>query len=61
MFSSTKLSGSSVMGAHRGLGVGSTWLDCSLGRPLGCSIALGCDFGCSTWALWALSLHLRQD
>ena len=60
MFSSTELSGSSVMGAHRGLGMGSAWLDCSLGRPLRCSSALGCDFGWSTWALRALSLHLRQ-
>ena len=60
MFSPTELSGSSVMGAHRGLGMGSAWLDCSLGRPLRCSSALGCDFGWSTWALRALSLHLRQ-
>jgi len=34
-------SGLSVMGACRGLGVGGSWLGCGLGRPVGCSSALG--------------------
>ena len=48
MFSSTKPSVSSVMGAQRGLGT-------RLGRPVMCSSAMRC--GCSSWAPWAPSLH----
>ena len=50
MFSFTKPSVFSVMGAQRGLGK-------RLGRPVGCSSAMGC--GCSSWAPWAPNLHLR--
>jgi len=31
----------SVTGACRGLGAGGSWLGCGLGRPVGCSSALG--------------------
>ena len=40
-FLSTELSGSSVMGAWVGIGAGGSWLGCGLGRPVGCSSALG--------------------
>ena len=38
---STELSGSSVTGALGGPGAGGSWLGCGLGRPVGCSSALG--------------------
>ena len=38
---STELSGSSVTGAWGGLGKRGSWLGCGLGRPVGCSSALG--------------------
>ena len=40
-FLSTEPSGSSVTGACGGLGTGGSWLGCGLGRPVGCSSALG--------------------
>ena len=40
-FVSTELSGSSVTGALGGPGAGGSWLGCGLGRPVGCSSALG--------------------
>ena len=41
IFVSTELSGSSVTGALGGPGTGGSWLGCGLGRPVGCSSALG--------------------
>ena len=38
---STELYSSSVTGARGGLGAGGSWLGCGLGRPVGCSGALG--------------------
>ena len=38
---STELSGSRVTGAWGRLGAGGSWLGCRLGRPVGCSSALG--------------------
>ena len=55
-FFSTELSGSSVTGAWRGPGTGGLSLGCRLGRPVGCSSALGCDCGCSPRASQAPSL-----
>ena len=40
-FLSTELSGSSVTGAWGVPGTGGSWLGCGLGRPVGCSSALG--------------------
>ena len=40
-FFPTEPSGLSVMGACGGLGIGGLWLGCGLGRPVGCSSALG--------------------
>ena len=37
--------GFSLMGAFRGLGVGGSWLGSGLYWSLGCSFALGCDWG----------------
>ena len=38
---STEPSGLSVTGACRGPDAGGSWLSCGLGRPVGCSSALG--------------------